>query len=741
MSANRLIEQEKIRKSFFLPMGIPESKRIYFINGIFGVGKSRFVKRFLDEAIEKKVVDSILFFDSEDKPKNIFEFLQLLTINFISSDEPANTFVHTECDYNITRYNEILELLKTRDEDLCDKVIRNSSLLSESDYLLDIYRPDNNKIDANLLENLLENKGDRRLITEMYKVSAEAILVDIMNHYFPCENIGDDFERYYSDTEPKKVLIAFDNIEKFDYSLIKWLSDELLDYCCNKKFSDFISYNISYIKENTNISKYIDLRFIISSREDYLKKEEYSNIWNKYESIIDKVELGLLNDNDLQELSDELMVEIKQPDELIKLSKGLPILIVSYIEYFDNMDIEQIKIKILEVILSIIMKGMTENQKDWIVAASFLNEFDEKGLRCFKVIDTDFSKAYDFLKNKNSLTIESENKRNKIMVLPIIREFITEYIKEFQPEYYNECRVIADVYESTGEILDKIAADDLNVIRSFAYFKSFDTETALDDTFKSDIHLAKEFLLNNKDCFIKNRTTSSLKPEIAEKLDKYNKVVDGQKYEMKKKLIRDSWNKLSEELNKKKSEFSSELELIKNESTELESGVKLLRQEYEKDQTEFLETENTLIEMRRETLVFTKKNNISAGLICLGLTVALGLITNFFPDFFKDLNTGNKDLYNVLYISSYTFSILFGILTLVYFIKEINIMTRKDEFMQLKDDIAILEEENNQRQVKMRANKDIRSDSESKLSEILLRKKLLESEIESIKLRLEEPFI
>ncbi|MBI5324103.1 MAG: hypothetical protein HZB41_02290 [Ignavibacteriae bacterium] len=514
----------------------------------------------------------------------------------------------------------------------------------------------------------------------------------------------------------------------------------MINYSNNKSFSDFISYNISYIKENTKISKYLDIRYIISSREDYLNKLSYSYNWNKYESLINSVELQPFDDNDLQDLSDELKVKINEPDVIIKLSKGLPALIVSYIEYFDLTGSEQIKLQLLDLVVKIILKGIEENQKDWIICSSFLNEFDEKGLRCFNLIGNDYNKAFIFLSNKNSIA-ESVNGGNKVKIKPVIREFITEYLKETQPEFYNECISIANTYENVKEIVDKFANVELNVIRSFAYFKSFDSEMALEETFKSDLHLAKEVLHNQSECFLKNKCTFTLKPEISEKLDEYNKVVDGQKYEMKKQLVKDSWQKLSEELLKKQNEFSNELEKIKSESSEIDSVAKVLRQEYEKEQSEFLEIENTLIEMRRETLFFTKKSNISAGLICLTLTVILGLITNFFPDFFKDLNSGNKELYNILYISSYTFSILFGILTIVYLIKEINLFTRKDEYKQLQEDINSLEEENNQRQKKMRANKDIRTDSEIKLSEMQLRTKLLESELESIKMKLDEPFI
>ncbi|MBI5324102.1 MAG: hypothetical protein HZB41_02285 [Ignavibacteriae bacterium] len=212
MSANRFIEQEKIRKSFFLPLGITESKCVYFINGIFGIGKSRFLKRFLNEAVEKKVVDSVFFIDNEVKPRNFYEIFKSANDNFISSDETFEKFTHAESDYNLTRFNEILELLEKKDEGLCEDIRYNSSLISETDYILNDNQANIRIIDEQLLDNYIDKKGDKRLVLDMYRVSIEAFIVDLMNYYFPWENVGDDFERFYFDNEPKKILIAFDKL-------------------------------------------------------------------------------------------------------------------------------------------------------------------------------------------------------------------------------------------------------------------------------------------------------------------------------------------------------------------------------------------------------------------------------------------------------------------------------------------------------------------------------------------------
>jgi hypothetical protein len=741
MSANRFIEQEKIRKSFFLPIGIPESRRIYFVNGIFGVGKSWFVRNFIDEVLEKKVVDALCFFDGDYQLTNIYDFVKTMTVNYKSAHDTQNSILFSECDYNITRFNELIEILKEKDISLTNDILLRTSLISESDYLFEDSKSIKHTFDEQLLEKHIDKKGDIRLMADAFRVSVEALIVDLMNMYFPWENVGDDFERFYSESEPVKILFVFDNIESFDYSLNKWLSEYFLEFCCEKKFSDFISYNISYIKDETKISKYLDLRFIISSREDYFVNKDFEYCWEKYETITGLLKLEPLNENNLQDLFDYLKVTINQPNsDIIELTKGLPLLLMKYIEYFDSTGTEQLRLPICETAFNSITKGLSTQEIHWLKCASFLEDFNEKGLRLFDETGTGYKSAYLFLKNKNSIS-EYNNSTDKINIKNVIKEFSAEYIKNIQPEFYEDCTERAIVYKNTFDVLDRINVDDLNVVRSFAYFKAFNNESAIEDTFQTDVHLAKEYILNHPECFVNNKTTCSLKSNLAQKLDEYNKVVDGRKYELKKQLIKDSWSKYSDELNKKISEFSTELEHLKSESAELDEGIKVSRQEYDKDQTDFFETENSLIEMRRETLIFTKKSNISAGIICLVLTIILIVVTNYFPDMFKDLNSGNKELYDILYISSYSFSILFGILTIVYFIKEINVLTRKDEYRQLKEEIIILEEENSQRQTRMRANKELRSDSETKLSEMTVKKKLLESEIENINMKLEEPFI
>ena len=161
---------------------------------------------------------------------------------------------------------------------------------------------------------------------------------------------------------------------------------------------DYINFGVSFL---------VLIAQIIYS---YFNKKEFNYNWDKYETITASLELEPLNENDMQDFFDYLKVTISQPySEIIKLTKGLPLLLMSYLEYIDSSGEVQIQLPIYESAIKSIMKGLNQQQRDWLICASFLSDFDEKGLRCFDEFGSDYKLAFTFLKNKNSLTGNSKN--------------------------------------------------------------------------------------------------------------------------------------------------------------------------------------------------------------------------------------------------------------------------------------------------------------------------------------------
>jgi hypothetical protein len=747
MPLQHIKELENIRKGIFLPPGIPDSKRIYFINGLFGVGKSRFVNELGEELLEKGVADAVCIFDGSDKLHFLPELGTMLERSFKANDNIKSILNssqndESECEYNLQRYAGILNIIHEKDKDLWGKLTEMSLLMSETDFILSDKKIENKIIEEEVLEQFCDKKGDRRLLMETPKVIAEAFIVDLMNKFYPSEGIGESFERHYSGIEPKKIVLIFDNFETVDCSLNRWLNECLLPYSCEKKFSEFISYQISYIDSKTQVSDFFDFRFVLSARENYLIKQHFDYKWEKYREYINEITIYPLTEEDLPDFFESYKVRIEQTSsEVIGLTHGIPLLLTSYMENYDSINSEDISTAINNSAVQSIEKFMTEEQLEWLRCASFLNEFDDNGLRCFPKVGADYKKAFLFLRNSTALSDDCSDNNGRIILNGLIKELMIRNTEATMPELVSEYKQRAAIYYDTQNVLSQLKGKEIDVARSFAYFNCFDEQFALENTFQTDIHLAKEFLANHPGWFIQNKATKSLKKEYAEKLMNYNKLVDGEKLSLKKEMVSKAWSDYSTEINNKIFEYDKELSSSSGSSAEIQEVIRTLKQEYEKSQTEFFELENELINMRRESTAFTKKSNISSGTICLLLSVSLGLLTNFFPDIFKSLQNDNKELYDIIYMISYTFAILFGILTIVYLIKEMTLRMRRNEYVQLKSDITQAEEENKLRQETMKVNKEKRTALENKEEENNLRKKILADEIESMKIKLSEPYI
>ncbi len=747
MLPNHYKEIENVRKGIFLPPGITDSKRMFFINGLFGVGKSRFVNKLADELLGKEVADAVCFFEGSEKINFLPEITHRLYRSFKINDNikqsiniPVNE--DSECVYNLQQFAEILNILHETSIEFWKKITFNSLLISESDYILSNKKYNYESIQDDELVQFIDKKGDRRLLTETPKVIAEAFIVDLMKIFYPSDEIGESFERHYSGNEPKKIVLFFDNFESIDFSLNTWLSKELITYCCEKKFSDFISYQISYIDNETKVSNFFDFRFILSSRENYLVKPDFDYEWEKHRDTISEIRINPIERENLKDFFDSYEVRIDKPSlEIMQITYGIPCLLTEYLDNFENADSVDIELTINKKAIQSIGKLMTAEQFDWLRFTCFLDEFDENAFRCFLNPGSDFKRIFLFSRNTTALTDEFSDNDGKIIINDLIKKIVKLDTEKSYPELADDYPKRAEIYYENLSVFNQLKDNEIDVVRSFAYFNCFDDEYAIENTFQSDSHIAKEFLNSHPDWFVSNKTTKSLKKEYSEKLMRLNELVDGEKFKLKKEMVKKAWTDYSTELNSKLSDYDSELSSAYDSSSEIQDVSRSLKHEYDKLQEEFFATENALIIMRRESTAFTKKNNVLSGVICLFLSVMLGMLTNYFPEIFQLMHGDNKELYNILYMVTYTFAILFGILTIVYLVKEMTLRMRRNEYYQLKSDITESEVENKIRQESMKANKDKRNALESQGEEKNLRKRILSDEIESIKLKLSEPFI
>jgi hypothetical protein len=290
MALNRINEIEIIRKSISLPIREPDAKNIILINGSFGIGKTFLVNQLEDEIISKKIADAVIKYDRTEDIFCIPDLVKAIALSFQASEDSDKQIIWTECFYNQDRFLKLMTYLKDNNEDLYNELLKKLKLISEAEFYIFNKKKDDEISDLNLdaeINELLDNKGDRRLVINTGDVLAESIIVDLMNYYYPFNSKTSTFENHIN-PEPKKIVFLFDNIERINWSLWNWIIGSLIPYCTEKKFSDFISYDISNSVQSANVSDYFDFRFIVSCRENLEIKKNItglSSISERYTNI------------------------------------------------------------------------------------------------------------------------------------------------------------------------------------------------------------------------------------------------------------------------------------------------------------------------------------------------------------------------------------------------------------------------------------------------------------------------
>ena len=493
----------------------------------------------------------------------------------------------TECFYNQDRFSKLMIYLREQNGNLYDTISLNLKLKSEAENLI-LNNKSNNEVPGinteEELNELLDNKGNRRLVVNTGDVLAESIIVDLMNSFYNLNSKTNNFEINNNDHEPKKIVLLFDNFENINFSLWNWLLNSLIPYCTLKKFSEFISYDISHTVQFANVSDYLNFRIVITCRENFLLKKNNSEFSFISDNCIN-INLEPISQNEIADYFDNININASRNlNEIFAFTKGIPLIINLISESYSSGSFELDKPYINEKVSKAILYSKTEEEKDWIRCASFLDYFDASGLRCFPQINRYYKEVFEYFFNSTELSNHSPGNSNKLKLNDTIKEIVSESVRAESGQLAKEYERISQIYYNCSELFEKFREDEFNVLRNLAYFKCFNKKNALESTFKTDAQLAKHFINKYPDMFVQNKYTLSLKQNYSERLMYYNKLADVTKYEQKIELIKDAWDDYSGGLTGKVNSLQNDLNKLNASAIEIQNDIKSYKKNYLNDQ-------------------------------------------------------------------------------------------------------------------------------------------------------------
>ena len=743
MSIYRTKEINKICDAVSRPASDPLSKKIFFVNGLFGVGKSWLAEQIEAKVLTQKLADAVLKFDDAELIGFLPEFLSKFTAAFQEGDPHNAEYQFAETDYNQAKYFEFLDQVKKRDVNIFNKYIKLAALLP-IDQIRTLPKDDEQtRTDLTLIEDAVLKqfpvKADQRILLQTQRIAAESLLVDLMNIFFPIEENQDGYCETKPNTERKKILIIIDNYEPIAGSINKWLIEYFLPYCYILNYVDFVSYNISFADPETKPFHFFDFRFLLFSRENFTVPSNFVE-WENYSDWIEPLTLQPFTNSQVEDFIIENDITISQGiEKLQSLTNGIPYMLMLLL---NSAILEQSDFDIASVYRwanESILKNKTEEQKRWIQCACFLEDFEENGLRCFPEIGNSYKAAFSYFKYSTELICPKAQRMNSVAINPIIKHYVCESMKSGSAIKFINCQKIASTYQNVKDHFMKLTEIEIEIIRKLSYFKRFEQNNLLPLLFGEQAELATMLIQKYSDWFYVDHFTISLDNEIRNNLKEYNKLVELTHFDDFQKQAYDIWEKFSNEISDKIQARSNELTHLDLESEKIDKETRTKKTSYQDLQYKFLEVENELIMLKKRKLFYSTDGKLTKAAINIAISIIIGIITNYITDGLNSiLSEPLAFLIKIILIAS---AIFFGLTGIGYMARVLYIKSKKSQLDELNKSIAKISVKKEKYQLALQDSNKEFEELESRISEINTKVGQIKEETKKFQGMIAEPFV
>lgn len=740
MLPNRASLSEYIFNNISLSNKEGDAKPFYLLNGKFGTGKTELINQVQKKISENYASDAILKVNDLSDCRFLTDFTCKLvdSIHFIKNTHSIAT---TETGFYKEKFDTILNECQESDLNLFEKIFDREYMVSYPDYININPDLEGNPVNDDLklqIERKFPQQIDRHLLFDAKKITAESIIVDLMNLFFP-NATEKEYQDFIAHGNPLKILFIIDNYDPVAGTILNWLIYTFFDYCFTKTFNDFAYYKITKMDGSIFTRNFFDFRFILASR-DNIAEREFGKLDKEIYQYCSPIKLEAYSPGNIIEfLVGYENTNFQNYEFIYKITSGIPYLLMLWDEYI-NVATESSDYSIIyKLAYESILKYYTSEQQDWITGAAFLDEFDSEALRCLPMIGVNCNEAFNFLKNSNELTINAPNE-NHLKFQTDIREYIRKGFAYESDITAKKLTEISTIYNSSAQILIRFAGKEREIIRNLAYFKRFDLIHAFDSAFKEDAEIARRTVEKYPDLFTKNEVTYSIVSDSASILDEFNKIYEPEKYEKKKYLVGETWENCRNEANNALTNKKNEFTILKGEFSIIEQEYESKRKKYldQKHKSESIQKE--LANLKERKSLFISRKNIYNGTRDLSIGILI-IIIGFLPHLFFSGLFSYEGTFTILKYIFFISGSIFSIIGLIKIIQKNILLSKKEELQGLIykiNNYEKLSSEAKELYEKLKAEFDLIN---GKFLEFDKRIKSLNENIKEYEMSLREPFI
>jgi hypothetical protein len=510
-------------------------RRIFYLNGIAGSGKSYVVDKLVNHIEESKFCDVLFKIDSGQGLDFLSEFFTRLCSTFV--DYQQERVLRTrETQANYSWLFKVLELCKEQagqNQEYFNSLVGEIRLKSK-------YQNLNKERKEYPFE--YEKPKDKDILFNQADFCTESFLVDMMTNFYPI-NKTTTLEDYVNNPKPIKVIIILEDYYEISSSLNEFLIHTFFRTLYFKSYNDFKFYKPGKNNYNLAISNFFDFRFVISGRE-IIAEHHLNRIKNEYSTFFHEILFSGLSKDELEEY---LLMQNLEPeyflDDFEEISQGNVLmvnqLVRSVLSSKSTIDI----LSVYEAYENRLLNIYNEKEQSWIKAASFLEFIKPTTLRPFSEIAEDYQLAYDFIEKSTELhDYEEKIKNEKLVLNKIVRDCLKDRFNVDFPQKAETYTKVATAISNMERPLQEMNNEEFEILRNLAYYNRFEPNFVQEEVFKELNVDIIELCAKHKYCFYTTKFTKSVRYEIAESLEVYNRNVDIDTFFEKRREVQSIWD-------------------------------------------------------------------------------------------------------------------------------------------------------------------------------------------------------
>ncbi len=736
MFVGRYDETELIRARLAADRSAPDTASIIAIHGLFGAGKTTLLRRVRSIVEGEGLADALFIVNEDVSTASLPEFVYHLAGSFVSLDPSITRFFLDETEARRRRYLQIVGRIGS------DTMPLLNHLRAE------LHSPGHpggtggRDLEGEILslelaiKNQFNNPDDQRLMLDNGNVLAESLIVDMMNTFFPLNDRVETLTEYIErGIAPKKIVILIDTYEKITQLLNPWLIESFLPYIYQKRFGDFHSYRTPYLPAGTFVREFFDVRIVIAGRER-LSLTDLERRWDRYREQMIELYVGPFTRD---ELAEYLRANGFDPnvhlEQVVETTHSLPYLVALWVDAARAGANGAHRAFVTSLAEQRIFWYKTDEQKEWIRAAAFLDWFDADALRCFSAIGSRAPQAFEYLRGTSEVAGASATHPGKFELHGIIRAALREATFQESGILAEELKESAEAFYDADRILSAFPTEEREIVGNLAGFARFD-EHAIGAWFGGEAHLVRSIVAEHPDLFPVNGSGWSMEPARAKVLRRYNRSSRRDTYQGTMRELELLWERRKGELEEAREALRGKILDAESRIRQIESQRTLksnLRQSARGAMSTLEVDLQTARRRRRQGL--TMRDSLVARTSFFFLVFCLLFV------FFSDLIPADESVRSLVRTAALALSLLFLFVFALMLGRILYMKSRKKEMKDLREDVASAEERLRERETEYHS---LSVETENAAGEIAALRERIEgwrTETAAIETRLREPYV